>query len=124
MAPALLTAIDSTAHVHLVIGSNSLAGARCTRSIEVGAKPILFAPEDAPLHFGLTTRIDTNEITWLKRAFKDDDLTTLGREDVDRVVDAVFITLGGKDSLSEQDSGRICRHITNLLTRYTYLKPL
>jgi len=100
MAPALLTAVDSTFHVHLVIGSNPLAGARCTRSIEVGAKPILLAPEDATLHYGLAKRIDDGEVQWLKRNFKEEDLTSLGRPEVDGVVDAVFVTAGGKASSS------------------------
>ena len=39
MYPSLLTAVDSSSHVHLVIGVNTpLAGARCSRSLEVGAK--------------------------------------------------------------------------------------
>lgn len=100
MAPALLTAIDSTSHVHLIIGSNPLAGARCARSVEVGAKPILIAPEDATLHYGLVKRIEDGEVQWLKRAFKDDDLTTLGRAEVDGVVDAVFVTMAGKHNSS------------------------
>jgi uroporphyrin-III C-methyltransferase len=100
MAPALLTAVDSTSHIHLIVGSNPLAGARCTRSIEVGAKPLLVAPEDATLHYGLTKRIDGGEVEWLKRDFRDEDLTSLGRDEVDHVVDAVFVTLGGKHPLS------------------------
>jgi hypothetical protein len=99
MAPALLTAVDSTAHVHLIVGSNPLAAARCARSIEVGARPILVAPADATLHYGLSRRIDEGEVQWLQRSFQQDDLTTLGREDVDGVVDAVFVTAGGKQSL-------------------------
>ncbi|KAF2805251.1 siroheme synthase [Mytilinidion resinicola] len=109
MASALLTAVDSTSHIHLIVGSNPLAGARCTRSIEVGAKPVLVAPEDASLHYGLIKRIEEGEAEWMKRAFRDNDLTTLGRDEVDRVVDAVFVTLGGKNPLSA--------HISNLCRR-------
>lgn len=96
MAPALLTAIDSTSHVHLIIGSNPLAGARCSRSIEVGAKPIVIAPEDATVHYSLMKRIEDGEVQWIKRAFQTEDLSTLGRAEVDGVVDAVFVTAGGK----------------------------
>jgi uroporphyrin-III C-methyltransferase len=98
MAPALLTAVDATSHVHLIVGSNPLAGARCTRSIEVGAKPILLAPEDSTLHYGLVKRIEAGEVKWLKRCFQEEDLRTLGRSDVDGVVDAVFVTTGGKQT--------------------------
>ena len=51
MTPALLTAVDSTSHVHLIVGSNPLASARIARSIEVGAIPKLVAPEDAVVHY-------------------------------------------------------------------------
>lgn len=101
MSPALLTAVDSTSHVHLIIGSNPLAAARCTRSLEVGAQPILLAHEDATLHYGLAKRIEDGEVQWLKRGFQNDDLTTLGRAEVDHVVDAVFVTSGGKGNSSK-----------------------
>jgi hypothetical protein len=101
MAPALLTAVDATSHIHLIVGSNPLAAARCTRAIEVGANPILIAPEDSTLHYGLVKRIEAGEVKWLQRPFQEDDLTTLGRPEVDSVVDAVYVTAGGK-----QTSGR------------------
>ncbi|KAI4690658.1 uncharacterized protein J4E88_002130 [Alternaria novae-zelandiae] len=110
MAPALLTAVDATSHIHLIVGSNPLAGARCARSIEVGAKPILLAPEDSTLHYGLVKRIETGEVKWLNRSFKDDDLTTLGREEVDSVVDAVFVTAGGKHTSATHISS-LCRRL-------------
>ena len=100
MAPALLTAIDSTSHVHLIIGSNPLAGARCSRTIEVGAIPKLVAPGESQLHYGIVKRVDEGQVVWIKREFKDEDLTTLGRQDVDYVVDAVFVTLGASNPLS------------------------
>lgn len=104
MAPALLTAVDAASHIHLIVGSNPLAAARCTRSLEVGAKPIVLAPEDSTLHYGLAKRIEDGEVQWLKRGFCDDDLTTLGRPEVNYVVDAVFVTTGGKGSSSESNS--------------------
>ncbi|KZM23280.1 Uroporphyrinogen-III C-methyltransferase [Ascochyta rabiei] len=110
MAPALLTAVDSASHIHLILGSNPLAAARCTRSIEVGAHPILIAPDDATLHYGLVKRIDEGKVSWLKRSFREDDLTTLGRAQVDGVVDAVFVTAGGKQGQSTQISN-LCRRL-------------
>lgn len=110
MPPHLLTAVDSTSHIHLIIGSNPLAGARCTRSLDVGAKPILIAPETANLHYGLAKRIEENAVEWTKRDFEESDLTSLGREEVDRVVDAVFVTSGGKTALSTRIS-TLCRKL-------------
>ena len=100
-APALLTAVDSTSHIHLIIGANPLAAARCTRSLEVGAKPILLSSEDTGLSYGLQRRVEDGQVLWLKRPFRDEDLTELGREEVNRVVDAVFITRGGKQASSK-----------------------
>jgi uroporphyrin-III C-methyltransferase len=100
MSPALLTAVDSTNHVHIIIGSNSLAGARCSKSIEVGAKPKLIAPGASVLHYGLVKRIEAGEVTWIKAEFEDQCLTALGRAEVEGVVDAVFVTLARQDPLS------------------------
>jgi uroporphyrin-III C-methyltransferase len=101
MAPvSLLTSIDSTSHIHLIVGSNPLAAARCAKSLEVGAKPLLIAPETADLHYALQKRIDNGEVKWLKKRFEDDDVLRLGREEIGGVVDAVFVTAGPRDPLS------------------------
>ncbi len=102
MAPALLIAQDCAGFVHLIVGSNPLASARCAKSIEVGAKPKLIAPSDADVHYVLAKRIEAGEVEWIQKIFEDDDLTTLGRKEVDSVVDAVFVTLGGKSPQSVQ----------------------
>ncbi|KAI9817687.1 MAG: hypothetical protein M1832_004581 [Thelocarpon impressellum] len=109
-ASALLTAVDSTAHVHLVVGANLLAAARCSRSLDVGARPVLAARGDAELHHGLRARIDEGRVAWLRRPFRDADLCELGRAEVDGVVDAVFVTLGAKDALSAHIS-TLCRRL-------------
>lgn len=113
MAPALLTAVDSSNHVHLVIGSNPLAGARCTRSLEVGANVKLVVSDAQDLHYGLQKRVESGEVEWLKRDFKDEDLTTLGRDEVDGVVDAVFVTLGPKNPLSRPSLSYLSQAHTN-----------
>jgi uroporphyrin-III C-methyltransferase len=99
---SLLTSIDSTGHVHLIIGSNPLAAARCAKSLEVGAKPILITPETTELHYALQKRIDNGEVEWLKKGFEDEDVLRLGRADINGVVDAVFVTSGPRDPLSMQ----------------------
>ncbi|KAK4247004.1 tetrapyrrole methylase [Corynascus novoguineensis] len=105
---SLLTAQHCTGHVHLILGANPLAAARASSSLAAGAKPILISPlpssspspdhkqqeqEQLPqLHYSLTTLIAAGTLIHLPRAFTPSDLFTLGREDVNRVVDAVFIT--------------------------------
>jgi uroporphyrin-III C-methyltransferase len=101
MAPiSLLTSVDSTSHIHLIIGSNPLAAARCAKSLEVDARPLLITPETVELHYALQKRIDNEEVEWLKKSFEDEDLFRLGREEINGIVDAVFVTSGPRDPLS------------------------
>jgi uroporphyrin-III C-methyltransferase len=108
MGVSLLTAVDATSHVHLIIGSNPLASARCAKSLEVGAVPIIIAPVTEQVHYGLQKRIEAGSVKWLKRDFRDDDLSTLGRAEVNGFVDAVFITTGPRNSLSVHIS-EVCK---------------
>ncbi|EXF83753.1 uroporphyrin-III [Colletotrichum fioriniae PJ7] len=89
---SLLTSLNCKGNTHLIIGTNPLAAARCTQTINAGATPILIAPDTQDLHYGLQKRIDAGEVTWHRKAFTDTDLFTLGRDEVDNVVDAVFVT--------------------------------
>lgn len=100
----LMTAWNVESQVHLIVGANPLAAARCSKSLEAGAKPIIIAPETADVHFTLVEHISNGSVQWVRREFQDDDLSTLGREEVDHVVDTVFVTLGGSDSLSKCSS--------------------
>lgn len=105
---SLLTATDCRGHVHLIIGSNSLAGKRCEQSLATGATPILIAPDtpsSAPLHYGLAKLIEAQAVTWLRQTFTRELLTTLGREEVDHVVDAVFVTTTTTTTTTNLGSG-------------------
>ena len=97
----LLTATDAKSHVHLIIGSNPLAAARCAKSLEVGAIPILIAPSpDGSLPSNLSKHVDSGAVRWIRRDFRVGDLSTLGRDEVYNFVDAVFVTLGRNYELS------------------------
>lgn len=122
--PSLLTALDCEKHIHLIIGSNPLASARCAKSIEVGAKPKIIAPADADVHYVLAKRIEDGEVEWIQDGFKDDHLTTLGRNEVENVVDAVFITSGGKSALSMQGYNKSMSYSLIRYRRYQYLHTL
>lgn len=119
MAPAMLTAVDATHHVHLVIGANPLAGARCTQSLGAGATVKLIAPGDSDLHYGLRKRIEDGEVEWIRKAFTDEDLSTFGRDEVAFVVDAVFVTHGPRHPLSMADSMQIYCALTDDACRRT-----
>ncbi|KAF6811655.1 siroheme synthase [Colletotrichum musicola] len=94
---SLLAALNCKGNTHLIIGTNPLAAARCTQSLAAGANPILIAPETPDLHYGLQKRIDAGEVAWHRKPFQDEDLLSLGREEVGNVVDAVFVTSGSRD---------------------------
>jgi uroporphyrin-III C-methyltransferase len=96
----LMAAWNTESQVHLIIGSNPLAAARCAKSLQVGAKPVIIAPETADMHFTLSEHIANGSAQWIRHGFQDTDLTTLGREEVDHVVDLVFVTLGASSPLS------------------------
>ncbi|MCJ1467904.1 hypothetical protein MMC07_006529 [Pseudocyphellaria aurata] len=100
MPDLLLTAQDTSGHVHLIVGSNSLASARCVKSLEVGARPKIVAPPEAEIHYALQKRIEEGTVEWIKKEFEEENLKTLGRKEVDNVVDAVFVTIGGENVLS------------------------
>ncbi|CAK7271751.1 uroporphyrin-III C-methyltransferase [Sporothrix epigloea] len=109
---SLLTAVNSHGHVHLVIGANSLAAARCSQSLAVGAKPILVTP--GPAHQGgllppaLQVRVDAGEVRWVHSSpgLYETYLETLGREQVDGFVDAVFVT--DRDHCLAESVARAC----------------
>ncbi|KAI1212651.1 uroporphyrin-III C-methyltransferase [Annulohypoxylon truncatum] len=105
---SMLTATDARSHIHLIVGSNPLAAARCGQSLSAGASPILLVPETAELHYALQKRIDDGEVKWIKEAFRDEHLFTLGREEIDHVVDAVFVTSGPREPLSAHIS-TVCK---------------
>jgi hypothetical protein len=104
--PSLLASVDCTSQVHLIVGSNPLAAARCAKSLEVGAKPILVTSEEE-LNWTLRKRVEDGEVTWVKKEFEDEDIMKLGREEVGGVVDTVFVTLGPRNPLSTLSQSKL-----------------
>ncbi|KAI9733306.1 MAG: hypothetical protein M1834_003390 [Cirrosporium novae-zelandiae] len=106
----MLTALDATSHVHLIVGSNALAASRCVKSIGFGAIPIVITGEYLQLHHTLTEKAEDGKILLVKRDFHDSDLSKLGRKETDHVVDAVFLTIERSDPLSAHIS-KLCRRL-------------
>ncbi|KAJ5766866.1 uncharacterized protein N7511_004482 [Penicillium nucicola] len=109
-AAPLMVSWNAESQVHLIVGSNPLAAARCTKALEVGARPIIIAPETVDMHYTLSEHISKGSAQWVRREFQDSDLTTLGREEIDHVVDLTFVTLGGGNPLSSHIS-KLCRRL-------------
>ncbi|KAG5293859.1 uroporphyrin methyltransferase [Histoplasma capsulatum G186AR] len=105
----LLAALDVKHQVHLIVGANPLAAARCTKCLDVGAIPIVIAPEGVEIHAPLLQKIEDGRVRRIARCFQDDDLKTFGRDEVDNFVDAVFVTLGGNNPLSLRIYHLCCR---------------
>ncbi len=106
--PALLASIDCAGHVHLILGSGPLAASRCAKSLEVGAQPILVASAVSDLHYTLYKWIDDGLVRWTKNEFKEEDLKTLGRMEMEGYVDAVFVATGPREPESIRIS-KLCR---------------
>ncbi len=107
---SLLTAQHSQGHMHLILGSNPLAASRAAQSLASGAKPILIAATPAEdLHYAVAAHIASGAVTHLCRPFQDTDVLTLGRPEVDSIVDAVFIT-SARDPLAPRVSALCKRH--------------
>ncbi|KAL4973739.1 tetrapyrrole methylase [Aspergillus desertorum] len=106
----LLASINAESQVHLIVGANPLAAARCTKSLQAGAKPVVVSPDTGSLQYTLAAHIENGTADWVRREFEDADLTTLGRQEVDHVVDMVFVTLGGNHPLSFHISKQ-CRRL-------------
>ena len=99
MPVPLLTSVDCTNQVHLVIGDNGIAAKRVTRSLEAGALCVLISPLNAEeLHFDLKNLVQRNLVKHVQQEFQEKDLQTHGREEVDHVVDVVFVTLSPVDN--------------------------
>lgn len=106
--PALLTAHSCVDHVHLIIGSGPLAASRCTKSLQVGARPVVIAPAHEEVHFTLARAIEEGKVRWVQQDFEEQHLSTLGRGEIDNYVDTVFLTLPADDSRSIHISD-LCR---------------
>ena len=98
MPVPLLTSVDCTRHVHLIVGDGGIAAKRAARSLEAGAECIVISPAGVEdLYFDLKALVERQRVRYIQREFEETDLTSLGREEVDRVVDMVFVTLSPLD---------------------------
>ncbi|KHO00236.1 uroporphyrinogen methylase [Metarhizium album ARSEF 1941] len=104
----MLAGIYCTDNIHLVIGTNPLAAARCATSLAAGAHPVLVAPAAAELHCNLQTKIEQGLVRWHQKTIDEADLFSLGRDEVGRTVDAVFVASGPREPLAARIS-EACR---------------
>lgn len=88
--PGLLTSQKLVGAVYLVVGSSGLTLSRTQTLLDHGAVPIVCGVSD--LDARLQDVVSGNNIR-VEKQFQLQHLTTLGRQEVDNVVDGVFVTL-------------------------------
>ena len=71
---------------------------------------MVIAPSTSEPHYTLARLIEEGKASWVQRDFQEDDLTMFGREEVDNVVDTVFVTSGPRSPASVKIS-ELCRRL-------------
>lgn len=103
---SLLTATNAEGHVHLIVAgpnsaSQSIASSRVTRSLDVGAHPVLsYVPtpnQEAQYHSGLDSRLSSGVLSLVDGGFQESSLYTLGRQENGSYVDVVFVCFSARD---------------------------
>ncbi|KAK9459278.1 tetrapyrrole methylase [Lipomyces oligophaga] len=95
--PSLLISRNCADEIHLIVGGSAVSLSRAAKLLDCGAsKVITICPEPSVSESwnsnASTLEKDSNgRFLWIKREFRPQDLTTLGRSEVDHVVDAVFV---------------------------------
>lgn len=109
----MLTSLVCGGEVHLVVGGNSnIAALRVTAILSSGATPILIhAAEVKSFPTSLQAQIESGKVQWIQSDFTPDHLTTLGRDDVDKVVDRVFVTLEMDKIDQKSEISSLCRRL-------------
>lgn len=109
----LLASLSCKDEVHLVVGGNcNIAALRVTSILACGAHPVLIqdtAVENFPV--SLQESIDTGKVKWISQNFTSEHLTTLGRSEVDNIVDRVFVTLQRKDEHVKSEISKECQRL-------------
>ncbi|KAK9365961.1 tetrapyrrole methylase [Lipomyces kononenkoae] len=116
--PGLLISQNCISQVHLVIGTTALSLTRVAKSLECGADVILIAPsfpEPTQTLAVWETEVRAKQtqhsnFRWIQREFQEDDLISLGRDEVDNIVDTVFVALHSTSPLGPQISA-LCKRL-------------
>lgn len=95
----LLASLLCQGETHIVYGGTSnVAALRINSILATGANPILIQVTDLEkFSHGLQDQINEGKVKWIKETYKKDHLLSLGRAEVDAVVDRVFVSLDSSD---------------------------
>lgn len=110
----LLTASSCVDECHLVVGWSNVAALRVHTLLESGAIPVLVTPEndnESKFPETIAAEIAKGRIRTVSEPFEIAHLTSLGREEVDGVVDRVFVVLPIADYELKQQIYNACRRL-------------
>lgn len=90
----LLASLKCTDEVHLIVGASNVAASRINSILEAGAKPVLLTNQPSEeFTKSIEDNIANGNLKYVKKEFENDDLSKLGRSEVNHVVDRVFVAL-------------------------------
>ncbi|KAM9901266.1 hypothetical protein OXX79_004647 [Metschnikowia pulcherrima] len=109
----LLASLNCVGEVHLVVGgSSNIAALRVHSILAAGAQPILV--QRSPLEtlpISLQDLISGGKVKLINAEFSSDLLTSLGRPEVDGVVDRVFVALDLDQETEKREISELCRRL-------------
>lgn len=110
---SLLASLACTGETHLVVGGNSnIAALRVNSILAAGANPILLQSTDFDqFPASLQDKIEAGKVKWVQESFDKTHLTTLGRAEVDGVVDKVFVSLCIDQIAAKEEISGLCRRL-------------
>ncbi|EGW33413.1 methionine metabolism [Spathaspora passalidarum NRRL Y-27907] len=113
--PSLLASLISTGETHLVIGYSNVASIRITSIIESGASPILITNKGTIFTPSVQQYQEDGKLEIIYDDLKIDNirnsLKTLGREEVDGIVDRVFVSLPSGCHLLKKQIFETCKKL-------------
>ena len=90
----LLASLKCSDEVHLIIGASNVASLRINSILEAGAKPVLISNQPSEkFPKSIQDNIAKGILKHIGKEYENGDLTSLGRSEVDNIVDRVFVTL-------------------------------
>lgn len=113
----LLASLNTQNETHLIIGASTASSIRITSVLESGASPILLSqPSDLnDLPSSIQNKIQDGNLIWKSGNLSIDLITnhlkTLGRPEVDNVIDRVFVTLPISQKELKHDIYTTCKKL-------------
>jgi uroporphyrin-III C-methyltransferase len=109
----LLISLNSHDEVHGVIGDSPVAYLRVATIIESGAKAIIWATTDELFPPSVKQHIDDGNLRFIRSDYDFENLTgevsSCGRDDIDGVIDRLFVCLPGKFGTLKLQLYQYCR---------------